>query len=321
MAEASRRNRCALIVALTCLLLAYHAANAGEKLNVGKAEATTFAFALLDVGVAQGIFAAHGLDIASVDLAGSARAHQALVAGSIDVELGSGVEFLYIAKGSAAKGIAALAGPPMGMCITVRADGDVKDSADLKGKLIGVSTAGSLTDWLATELSRRQGWGSDGVTRVALGSQDTLIAALVAKNVDGIIGGTQTGYRLQAEGRGKVLTLFGRVVPDFITHMILASDSFITSHPDTLRRFLGGWFETVRYVKTNKEETLRITQTMTHLPHDIAATIYDEQIGMFSTDGRFAPKALEITKGAVLELSQLKELPPDNVLFTEALLP
>jgi NitT/TauT family transport system substrate-binding protein len=306
---------------LAVLLLMPGAAGAAEKLRVAKPEATTFAFALLDVGVAQGIFARHGLEIESVDLAGAAKAHQALVAGSVDVELGSGVELLFIAKGSPAKGIAVLAGRPAGMCVTVRDDGTIKDKADLKGKMIAISTPASLSDWLATELSRRQGWGSDGLTRVALGNQDALIAALVSKNVDALIGGTQTGYRLEANGRGKVLTTFGPLVPDFITHMILASDSFIASHPDRLRGFLAGWFETVRFVQANKAETIRITKAITRLPADIASTIYDEQITMVSADGLFEPKALAAVEQAVRALGGLTSLPPDSALFTEAFLP
>jgi NitT/TauT family transport system substrate-binding protein len=308
-------------VAVLVLAFLPHASHAAETLRVAKPEATTFAFALLDVGVDQKIFARHGLDIEALELAGAGKAHQALIAGSADVELGSGVEFLYLAKGSPAKGIAVLAGAPLGMGITVRDDGAIKDSADLKGKLIGVSTAGSLTDWLATELSRRQGWGSDGVTRVTLGNQDALIAALVSKNVDAIVGGTQTGYRLQESGRGKVLTTFGPLVPDFITHMILSSDSVIATRPDALRRFLAAWFETARFVKANRDEAIRITRPLTRLPPEIAANIYNEQIAMFSTDGRFEPKALEVTKQAVRELGQLGELPADKALFTEAFLP
>ena len=35
----------------------------------------------------------------------------------------------------------------------------------LKGKKIGISSAGSLTDWLAKELARKQGWGPHGRQR------------------------------------------------------------------------------------------------------------------------------------------------------------
>jgi len=308
-----------LSIALCC---ATWPAVAADKLRVGKPEATTFAFAFLDIGVGAGIFAKHGLEIENVDLPGAAKAHQALIAGSIDVELGSGIEFVYIAKGSHAKGIAVLAGAPMGMCLMVRDDGSIKDPRDLKGKLVGISTVGSLTDWLATEMSRRQGWGPDGVTRVALGNQDASSAALVAKNIDANIGGgTQTGYRLQETGRGKILTTFGPLIPDFITHMIVSSDSFIASNPEILKRFLAGWFETVRFAKANKAEAVRLTQPLTRLPTETASAIYDQQIAMFSETGRFEKKPLEVIKQSVRALGPLETLPPDEALFTEAFLP
>ena len=47
----------------------------------------------------------------------------------------------------------------------------------------------------------------------------------------------------------------------------------------------------------------------------------DEQIAMFSDDGRFQPKALAVTKEAVKQLGELGKLPPDDQLYTEAFLP
>jgi len=307
-------------IVLAIMLLVSHAA-AAEKLRVARSEATTFAFALLDLGMAEGIFARHGLEIESFDLAGAAKAHQALVAGSVDVELGSGLELLFIARGSPAKGVAVLAGPPAGMGLMVRADGEIGDLAALKGKAIGVSSSGSLTDWLASELARRQGWGADGVTRVALGSQDAQVAGLIAKNIDAFIGGTQTGYRLEESGRGKILATFGKLVPDFITHMIVASDRAIAARPDALRHFLAAWFETVRFMQTHKDETIRVTMPITRLPPGAASGIYDEQLAMFSADGRFETKALAVTEAAVRALGPLDKLPPDDTMIATQFLP
>jgi NitT/TauT family transport system substrate-binding protein len=305
------------IVALASATLA----NAADKVRVSKSEATTFAFAFLDVGAKEGIYAKHGIEVETLDLAGAAKAHQALIAGSADIELGSGIEMMFIAKGSPTKGVAALAGPPLGFAIMVAKDGAVHSVADLKGKLIGISTVGSLSDWLPTEIARRQGWGSDGIRRVALGSQDGLTGALLSHNVDGIVGGTQTGYRLEQEGKGNILTTFGPLIPDFIAHMIVASDAFIGAHPDTLKRFLAAWFETVKFAKTHKDETVRDTMPLTRLPPGLASRLYDDQISMFSDDGRFEPKALAVIKDAIKQLGPLDTLPPDNQLYTEAFLP
>ena len=40
--------------------------------------------------------------------------------------------------------------------------------ADLKGKKVGVTTVGSLTDWLARRMSILQGWGPDGIKIVTV---------------------------------------------------------------------------------------------------------------------------------------------------------
>jgi NitT/TauT family transport system substrate-binding protein len=310
----------ALVVGFASLL-SLASARAAEKIRVTKSEATTFAFAFLDIGIKEGFYAKHGLDIETLNLAGAAKAHQALLAGSAEVELGSGIEMMFIAKGSPTKGVATLAGPPLGFAIMVANDGTVHSVADLKGKLIGVSTVGSLSDWLPTEISRRQGWGGEGIKRVALGTQDGLTAGLLSHNVDGIVGGTQTGYRLEQEGKGKILTTFGRLIPDFIAHMIVASDTFISQHPDELKHFLAAWFETVQFAKTHKAETLADTMPLTRLPPDLASRLYDDQIPMFSDNGRFEPKALAVIKEAIKQLGPLDTLPPDNQLYTEAFLP
>jgi ABC-type nitrate/sulfonate/bicarbonate transport system substrate-binding protein len=310
----------ALALAFGTLLPASRA-DAADPIRVSKSEATTFAFAFIEVGAQEGIYAKHGIEVETLNLGGAAKAHQALLAGSADIELGSGLELMFVAKGSPTKGVAVLAGPPLGFAIMVAKDGGINSVADLKGKLIGVSTVGSLSDWLPTEISRRQGWGSEGIKRVALGSQDGLTGALISHNVDGIIGGTQTGYRLEQAGSGRILTTFGPLIPDFIVHMIVASDSLIAAHPDMLKRFLAGWFETVHFAKTHKDETVRDTMQLTRLPPDLAARLYDEQIAMFSDDGRFQPKALAVTKEAVKQLGDLDKLPPDNQLYTEAFLP
>jgi ABC-type nitrate/sulfonate/bicarbonate transport system substrate-binding protein len=317
-----KHRHLAATLALACaVLLSTAPSHAADKIRVSKSEATTFAFAFLEVGAKEGIYAKHGIEVETLDLAGAAKAHQALLAGSAEIELGSGIEMMFIAKGSPTKGVATLAGPPLGFAIMVAKDSNIRSVADLKGRLIGISTVGSLSDWLPTEISRRRGWGSEGIRRVALGSQDGLTGALLSHNVDGIIGGTQTGYRLEQTGSGKVLTTFGPLIPDFITHMIVASDTFIEAHPDELRRFLAGWFETVHFAKTHKDETVRDTMPLTRLPPDLAARLYDEQIAMFSDDGRFQPNAVAVINDAIKELGPLDKLPPDNQLFTEAFLP
>src|SRR5579862_1922710 len=136
-----------------------------EKLRVGKADSTDYDFALLQVGIDAGIFAKYGLELETVTLPG-AQLHQAMAADAIDLALGSGTDFQFIAKGSPERGVAAFAGAPINLAVLVRADGSIAKVDDLKGKLVAVSTSGSLTYWLTTELSRHLGWTRSEERRV-----------------------------------------------------------------------------------------------------------------------------------------------------------
>ena len=62
----------------------------------------------------------------------------------------------------------------------VRADDTVKTADDLKGRNVGVSTVGSVTSWIVSEVSRQRGWGFDGIVQVPIGDDAARIAALQA---------------------------------------------------------------------------------------------------------------------------------------------
>src|SRR5262249_1876525 len=95
----------AIIAALS--LAAPAPALALDKLRVGKAIALPFDFAPVDIGVANGFFQKHGLELEIVAFAGSAKLQQGLAADAIDIGLGSGPELAFVAKGNPVLGICA----------------------------------------------------------------------------------------------------------------------------------------------------------------------------------------------------------------------
>src|SRR5437899_2835592 len=133
-------------------------ASAADLIRVGKASATTFAFAPIEIGKEKGIWAKYGLEVESIGFGGDARLQQAMVANSIDFSLGSGPGMGFLAKGVPAVTVAALANEPLAMGLTIGRDSPIKTYDDLKGTTISVSTGGSLTLWLAREFSRQRGW-------------------------------------------------------------------------------------------------------------------------------------------------------------------
>jgi ABC-type nitrate/sulfonate/bicarbonate transport system substrate-binding protein len=237
------------------------------------------------------------------------------------VGLGSGPELAFPAKGNPDRAIAVFAGPPDSQVLVVAANGPVHVVADLKGRQVGVSTVGSLTEWLVRQLSQEQGWGPDGIVTVSLGSESARVAAVKTGAVDGMVIDFGTGAKMQLDGSGRNLLGFGKVAPDFIIHAIFATNKAIADRPDTLRRFLAGWFETIAWMRKNKDETVTIVAPVMNQPKAIAALAYDQVMPSFSDTGRFDPKALAVLAQSFVDMKMFPSAPDMSMLYTEALLP
>jgi ABC-type nitrate/sulfonate/bicarbonate transport system substrate-binding protein len=294
-------------------------AGAAEKLRVGKAVPEAFSFVPLDVGMRKGFFANNGLDIESIAFTGDARMQQAMASDSLDIALGSGPAMAFIVKGAPIKGVAAMAGPPLLLAIVVRPDGP-KTVADLKGKKIGVSTAGSLTYWLVSETARRQGWGPKGIDIAPMGAMPGQIAALKRGDIDGSIMDIGNAFELEKRGEGRILVRFTDI-KDFHIHVIFATNKLVAERPEAVRGFLKGWFETIAFMRKNKDETVAIANEVTGKDGDINARVYDELMPMFSDDGQFNPAALATLAKSYVELQLLPQEPDPKQLYTEAFLP
>jgi ABC-type nitrate/sulfonate/bicarbonate transport system substrate-binding protein len=304
-------------------LTAYSCATARaaeDTLRVGRAIANSWSFVPLDVGMAAGIFAKHGLAIESVSFTGSARLQQGMAAKSIDIGLGSGPELAMVAKGAPVIAVGALVLSPR-MTITVRASGPIRAPADLRGKRIGVSTAASLTEWLTRELARRQGWGRDGIQAIPLGSDAAQIAAMKTGQIDGLVLDVATALRLESAGEGRVVLYFGDIIKDFIQNAAYARRDLVAADPDRVRRFLAGWYETIDYMATHKAESIKVALPIVDLPPELAARGYDQWMEAYSRDGKFDPVALALLAKSFVEMGLLASEPDMSRLYTEELLP
>ena len=315
MPKFSRAFLCLLVMLLVA------PAHAAEKLRVGKAVAFAWTFTPLDIGIQTGIFAKHGLEIEASDATGDAKLQQALTADSLDVGIGSGPGMAFMAKGVPAKAVAAMAGVPRNMAVMVGYNSTAKAVDDLKGKKLGVTTVGSLTDWIGKRINTLKGWGAEGITTVPIGGMPPARAAIKTGQIDGYIGALETGYALEEAKEWRVITTATPFVDQFITHVFFVREDVIAKRPEAVRAFLKGWFETIAFMKANKDKTVEITSKVLNLSPAVIGRAYDEQIPIFSTDGTFDPKAVTALKQSFIEMGLLKEIPDDRVMFTTQFVP
>jgi NitT/TauT family transport system substrate-binding protein len=296
-------------------------AHANEKLRVAKVVPFAWAFTPLDIGIQAGIFAKHGLDIEESASAGDAKLQQLLTSGSIDIGIGSGPGMAFIVKGVPAKAVAEMYGVPRNMAVMVGYDSPVKTVADLKGRKLGCTTVGSLTEWIGLRINEKENWGSNGITTVAIGGMPPARAAIKTNQIDGYIGALETGYSLEEAKEWRVITAATPFVDHFITHVLYATTDQIEKHPDQVQAFLQGWFETIAYMKTHKAESVAISAKVINVSEAVASRVYDEQIGGFSTDGTFDPEGVAVLKKSFIDMGLLKEVPNDKDMFTTQFLP
>jgi ABC-type nitrate/sulfonate/bicarbonate transport system substrate-binding protein len=319
----SNARTCGLIAGLVAGVLLYAAAPAFalDTIRLGKAVPNSFAFGAAEVGIEAKIFEKEGLDVAISSFRGDAQMQQALAAGSLDIGLGSGPGLGFRIKGAPMIGVAAMYGAPRNLALLIPAKSPIKSVAELKGKRIGVTTVGSLTDWLVRELSRQQGWGSDGILIAPLGQMQARLAAMDRGELDGAVLEAANGYELEETGRTRNLILFGDIVQHFYTHVIFGTNDLVEKRPELLRRFLRGWFKTVAFMRANREFTVNSEQRTLDVRRHIVERIYDAQMVGFSMDGTWDPEAIDVIRASLKELGILPTIPDAKALYTDKFVP
>ena len=294
---------------------------AEDMVRVGNPAGDDFHFSFANVGTEAGIFKKNGIELQIISLAGGAKLHAAMTAGSLDIALGAGTDFGLIVKGAPEKGIGVLATKPSNIVIQGNTKNGITTIDALKGKKIGVSSVGALTYWMAQKLAQHEGWGLNGMELVATGGGQANVAGFETGSLDAAVTSLEAALRIEQAGKGKILLSFGDIVDPFIAHIIYATNDMMAQHPDTVRRFLKAWYETVSFGRTHKAETIKYSQQVTLLSDDLASKVYEVEMPTFSTDGRFDPKGVAAVKQAMLDLGTVKEKPEDKAVFTEEFLP
>jgi len=298
-------------------------ARAADKLRVGKAVAEVFGYVPLDVGLKAGIFEKNGLEIEEINFAGGAKMAQAVVAGAVDISLSSGPEMVLVAKGVPEIAVASITHSPAFMAIVVGPQFTGNGADALKGKKIGITTAGSLTQWIVDALNKTKGWtGDERAVAVPIGGSPTAVfAALKVGQIDADVGGPPTGFELEERHEGRLLIACSAYLDAIELFTIFASNRVIETNPDAVRRFLKGWYESVAFMKAHKAESVDVAAAATGFSVNAVSRTYDSVVSGFSTDGKFEPDAIATLRASFVDLKLLPDPIDMTKLYTERFLP
>lgn len=292
-----------------------------EPVRVGTPAGANFTFLPARIAADRGAFKAEGLDVEVTDFGGGAKLQQAIISGAIDMTVSAGTDLAFSAKGSPDMAVAAMGNRPT-LGIVVACDAPLRTVDDLKGKKVGVTTVGSLTEWLMKRLIAQKGWAKDAVTIVPVGSDlQSQAALLTTGQIDGVVAPPAFGVQLELAKKARILLSGFDIGKDFLGEAIFATNSFIQSNPDAVRHFLKAWFANIAWMRAHKDETIELARKYTHYTPEVESKEYDLVMPIFSADGKFHPAAIQTLAESFVEMGTFDHPPDLAKFYTEAYLP
>lgn len=272
-----------------------------------------------------GFYKEEGLAVSIQDFPGGAKALEALLGGSTDVVCG----FYDHAVQMAAQGkdvrafVSVLRYPGL---VAVSASPAVSRIEDLKGKIVGVSAAGSSTQMFLNYLLVTHGMKPEDVSVASVGMSATAVAAVTHGKVDAaimtdpaieMVRKQSPSAKILADTRTAegVRAIFG--VDIYPSVVLYSTAPWLTQHHEEAGRMAHALRRTVDWMRSHSPEEIRERIPAPFRTEDAAADVDGLRAtqAMLSPDGRLTPEAaamvrkvlsvsLESVRGATIDLDK-----------------
>jgi sulfonate transport system substrate-binding protein len=298
--------RKALVAAFALGLLVALAAGPGgaqvEKSKITLAVGGQPLYIYLPVTLASqlGYFKDAGVDVDIIDVAGGAKALEALLGGSADVVCGFIDHTIEMqAQGKAIRMFVLYDRYP-GLVLAVTKSGQsrgLKSIADLRGAKIGVTAPGSSTHFFAQYLLSKNGIPVDQESYIGIGTAATAVAAARRGAVDALVNVDPTITILTKSGDAAILAdtrttlgtlrVFGGPYP---AGGLYAAPAFIDRNPRTVQALATASVRALHWIKTHTAAEIaeRMPPQFYQSDKALYVTSLAANLEMFSPDGRIA---------------------------------
>jgi len=204
-----------------------------------------------------GFFKEEGLEVRAVTVASGGPIMMALLSsGEAQVIIAGAVAILRgIASGAPAVIVGGQLDKPDYALIGAKG---LKTLADLKGKVVGSTGAGSFSEFAVTESLRRKGLIRDrDYTLIPVGGTAIRVAALQAGRIQAAP--LSSGERIGVEENGfPVLLEIGKTIPEFPFTVLAATKSFAVSNPDNVAGLLRALDKATSLIQKNKDAAVQL---------------------------------------------------------------
>ena len=214
------------------------------------------------------IYEKYGLDVDPVAVAGSGIASKALIAGSVLISpIATPTVMTAVLAGS---DMVILAHTMPGVIQSLVVRSDIKRDEDLKGKTIGVTTFGSLTDFLVKYLARQKGLNAGrDFALLQIGTDSDRFLALQQGKIQGATLSHPNFIFAQRAGFHVLWDFFKEV--DYPWSEIATTRSQIKQDRDLVMRYMRAHLEGIARFKQEPDLGKRVIKKMLRLDDDSIA--------------------------------------------------
>jgi NitT/TauT family transport system substrate-binding protein len=223
----------------------------------------------------QGFFTKHGLDVDITLVRGGNVLIPSLVANSMQIGTVGASTLLQAADGGidlvALTNLSIFSPGMKDSGIVVRKDGSIKTVADLKGKRVGTSTIGGVSEIIFDKWLTLSHVDPKNVTMVEIAYAE-MPDVIKAGNVDGVLIPDPFMSSILSAGTGTVLSYFYGEIGQAVPALVNASTRvWADAHPQEIAAFRAAVGDAVAFAKANPEKTKEIVGKAFGLKPEVAA--------------------------------------------------
>ncbi len=226
------------------------------------------------VAADKGIWKKHGLDVELIFLRGGSRTVSALIAGSVDFIIGSDLGVTTAILQGASLTRVGVTTNTLGYSLVTQPS--IKTIRDLKGKIVGITPGRDAAYARVVKLLRDNGMDSSkDVTFLSVG--DGGPAARVAALSTGVIHATMFTPPSDMISEKAGMRILAKIDVANVGGGLNTSTAVLQKSRPQVVRFLRGYMEGIQYLKSHKDESLKIFSKYVRNPDlGIMAYLYEE---------------------------------------------
>lgn len=189
----------------------------------------------------------------------------------------------------------------------------IQQVTDLRNKTVGISYFGSTTHLVADVIAKRYGLtpGKD-IHLLPSGDDNGRMASLEAGRVDAVIGGPPLNM-WGAKKNYKVIA-WAKDYTNLPQNAVIVTDKKIQQSPDQAKRVIKGTIEALRFIQTNKKESIDILAAYSRSDRETAVGMFEAYFPAYSRDGTMTDETLQAAVDDALIRAKLdKKIPLSQV--------